>query len=295
MGQLRSAVVPYAISVLHLFTSGAKGDQAFDLMKIWQREGLEQELKEMLTTLIELMNDVIKKYAESDDYGEYSKRKELWDNIVQSVEIKKFTESPDFGKIVKKYTVTKDEIRKRLAKKNKIKTVDFSNLSANARIFSRRADYYKKLGLLLSDQLTVGQRNKMDHLIYCINNKTDISPAYCEFEEEITQKVRTENPEIFDHIEIDEDPQWIKAYDFITTLYNQCLENGSDILSEFQRQRELARLKGAKFYAVYDEIGKNLASGKSPVIKQLQSVGNIQFNNGFATDSGGQHPRNIKK
>lgn len=277
MGQLRSAVVPYAISVIYVFTSGAKGDQAFDLMKIWQREGFDLDLKEILTSLMVLMNDLIKKYADSDDYGEYSKRKELWDNIYQSSEIKRFTESADFVKVIKKYTVSKEEIRKRLAKKSKIKTVDFSNLYANARIFSRRADYYKKLGLLLSDQLSEGQRNKMDHLIYCINNKSDISASYIDFEEEITRKVRTESPEIFDRIEVDEDTEWIKAYDSITKLYNQCLEKGKDILSEFQREREIARSKGAKFYAVFDEIGKNLASGKPPLIKQLQSVGNIQY------------------
>lgn len=69
----------------------------------------------------------------------------------------------------------------------------------------------------------------MGYLIYCINNTADIAASYCEFEREITQKERTESAEIFDRIEVDEDTEWIKAYDFITAFYNQRLENGKDI------------------------------------------------------------------
>ena len=34
---------------------------------------------------------LIKKYSESDDYGEYSKKEELWKRISSSKEIKEFT------------------------------------------------------------------------------------------------------------------------------------------------------------------------------------------------------------
>lgn len=277
MGQLRSAVVPYTMSVLYCFTSGSKSGDSFDLLKIWQREGLDGFLKDVLTSLMALINDLIKKYSASDDYGEYSKRKELWDNIISSPEIKEFTAAGPFIKAVKGYALSKDEIKKRLMKNSKAKNIDFSNLYDNARIFGRTAEYYKKLGLALSGTISAAQRNKIDHIINCIVNKNPIAATYCSFEAELIQRVRTDSPEIFDHLASAEDDSWIRATDFVVSTYNNCAEEGRDVLSEFQRQREIARIKGAKYYAVFDEIGKALAAGNSPDIKQIQSVGNISY------------------
>ncbi len=277
LGQLRSAVVPYTISVLFAHTSGHKGADDFDLIKIWQREGLDNNLKEVLTSLMALMNNLIKEYSASDDYGEYSKRKELWDNISGSKEIKEFTSASQFVKAVKAYALSKEEIKRRLSKMMKVKDIDFGNLYDNAKIFSRKAEYYKKLGLILSGKITASQRNKIDHIINSINNKMHIDKAYCEFEKDLVQKVRVESPEIFDNIQVDEDDAWIKSTDFVVDTYNKSLEGGLDVLSEFQKQREIAKSKGAKYYAVYDEIGKGLLEGIPPTIKQIQSVGNISY------------------
>ncbi|MGV3705092.1 MAG: AIPR family protein [Arcticibacter sp.] len=278
IGQLRSAVVPYTLSILFTHTTGAKGSDDFDLIKVWNREGIEQDLKDVLTSLMELMNELIKKYSSSDDYGEFSKRKELWEQVQGSTEIKAFTSAPDFVKVMKKYSLSKEDLKKRLQKKNKVKSADFTNLAENVRIFSRRSDYYKKLGVFVSDVVSQAQRNKIDHIIYCINNKVDIDESYCKFEAELTRKIRIEMPDVFDKIGVDEDTQWITAFDFVTNLYNQCLADGADIMSAFQRQREIAKLKGANFYSVFDEIGRRLSEGKEPTMKQLQSVGNIQGN-----------------
>lgn len=277
MGQLRSAVVPYTISILYVNTSGSKNGIIFDLLKIWQQEGLDQELKNLLTKLMELVNELIKKYSSSEDYGEYSKRKDLWDLIYQSKEIKNFINSTIFINSIKRYSVSKDELQRRLIKKNKLKVVDFSNLSNNTRIFAKTAGYYKRLIALFGDKLSKSQVNKLDYMVQCINNKIDIPVAFCEFEEEVTHKIRIEDPEIFDQIQVVENGEWYKSFEIIFRIYNNCLENGDDIISAFQRQREIARLKGAKFYSVYDEIGKTLKGGKSPTIKQIQSVGNIQW------------------
>jgi hypothetical protein len=277
MGQLRSAVVPYTISVLYCFTTGMKSRDSFDLLKIWQREGIDGFLRDILTSLMALMNDLIKKYAASDDYGEYSKRKELWDNILQSTEIKEFTESGPFVKAVKGYALSREDLKKRVLKSAKAKNIDFSNLYDNARIFGRTAEFYKKFGLALADTISTAQRNKIDHIINCIVNKTPIASPYCLFEEDLIQRVRAESPGIFDGLVTDEDDSWIKATDFVVGTYNKCVEDGGDIVSEFQRQREIAKIKGAKFYAVFDEIGKALAGGSSPDIKQMQSVGNVAF------------------
>ena len=78
MGQIRSAAVPYTLSVLFAITDGDKKGYSFDLIKIWLNEGLGNDLESYLTDLLKLVNELIKKYSESDDYGEYSKKEELW-------------------------------------------------------------------------------------------------------------------------------------------------------------------------------------------------------------------------
>jgi len=276
MGQLRSAVVPYTISILYAFTTGGKDSDEFDLIKLWQREGLDNQLKEMLTELMTLVNDLIKSYSPSDDYGEYSKRKELWDNIVGSVEIKKFTSSTQFLAAIKDYRLTKEEIKKRLLKSAKAKDIDFTNLYDNAKIFTRGKEYYKKIGTLLYNHLSTSQQNKIEHLVYCISSKTDIDQSFCEFEKNLIQKIRVDNPEIFDNINVDEELAWIKTTDYVVNTYNKCMEQKLDIISEFKRLQELAKLKGAKFYSVFDEIGKGFVAGRPPSIKQIYSASNIK-------------------
>lgn len=109
IGQLRSAVIPYSISVIYHYTDGTKRNSCFDLLKIWKNEGLEDDISEYLKDLMILMNDLIKKYSLSDDYGEYSKRKELWSSIIHSMEIKNFLGTSNSQKILNKYTIFKEE------------------------------------------------------------------------------------------------------------------------------------------------------------------------------------------
>ena len=107
MGQLRSAVVPYTLSVLFMITDADKKEPSFDLLKIWLNEELESDLEAYLTQLLKLVNELIKKYSESDDYGEYSKKEELWKRISLSKEIKEFTSTGDTAKIIDKYGISK--------------------------------------------------------------------------------------------------------------------------------------------------------------------------------------------
>ena len=107
MGQIRSAVVPYTLSILYMITDGDKKAPSFDLLKIWLNEGLENDLEAYLTQLLSLVNELIKKYSESDDYGEYSKKEELWKRISSSNEIKEFVSTVDTKTIIDKYGIVK--------------------------------------------------------------------------------------------------------------------------------------------------------------------------------------------
>lgn len=275
MGQLRSAVVPYTMAVLFSSTTGSKTSDAFDLLKVWQNEALEEGLIVMLTNLMELLNSLIKKYAESDDYGEYSKRKDLWDRIIDSKEIKDFIATDDYQKSIAKYAISKDILKKRILKNSKAKEIDFSNVYDNAKIFTRTMEYYKKLGVLFADKISVAQRNKLDHIIHCIYSKIDIDPVYCEFEKDLTQRIRVEDPALFDSISVEEDAIWIKTLDHIVSTYNKAIDNEANIDSEFQKLREIAKLKGVKFYSAYDNIAKALKYGAGPSIKDVYSASNV--------------------
>ncbi|MBN9485249.1 MAG: hypothetical protein BGO70_03095 [Bacteroidetes bacterium 43-93] len=206
----------------------------------------------------------------------YSKRKELWENILSSKEIKTFTSSTPFVTVIKDYRLTKEEMKKRLAKGAKIKEVDFSNLYENVKIFAKGKDYYKKMGALLYDHLPVSQQNKIEHIVYCINNRIDLEDQYCEFEKNLTLTIRATHPELFDSINIDEDSAWMKAADYVANTYNKCMEQKLDIVSEFKKLRDLAKIKGAKYYSAFDEIGERLSDGLAPTIKQIHSTGNIK-------------------
>lgn len=180
--------------------------------------------------------------------------------------------TPDAQKVITRYAISKEVLKARLAKSAKQKFADFSLLKGNVAIFTRTADYYKKLGLIIFGDITPSQRNKIDHIINCIVNKNDISEDYLLFEEELVHQVRASKPEIFDQLTTRPDESWEAPLNLVTSLYNKCLEQSNDVLSAFQRQREIAKSRGAKFYAVYDEIGKLLAEGKTPGIRQLYSV-----------------------
>ena len=54
MGQLRSAVVPYSLSVLFMITDGDKKSSSFDLLKIWLNEALEDDFEAYLTQLLKV-------------------------------------------------------------------------------------------------------------------------------------------------------------------------------------------------------------------------------------------------
>lgn len=91
IGQLRSAAIPYAISAIYLYLNDTQ--KKYFLEIIWKKEILGEALKEYLRQLLVIMNDLIKKYSSSDDYGEYSKKEELWLQIKTSSILQEYMRS----------------------------------------------------------------------------------------------------------------------------------------------------------------------------------------------------------
>jgi len=219
-----------------------------------------------------LMNNLIKKYALSDDLGEYSKKEELWDDISKSNEIKQFIESDLFKTSVLRLLTSKDAKKASEKASKGIKHVDFSKLYENVLIYSKTAAYYQKLGILLGRSFSANQQNKFDSIVSSIKNKEDLSENLRTFEMEYLNEVRVSQPHIFDEIAVKEESKWLAAYDFVLSRYNNCIENNGDIRSIFQREREIFKAKNAKFYSVLDEIGNALHIGETPTMKQLYSL-----------------------
>ena len=105
IGQIRAAAIPYAISCIFITFDGKAGGKKFNLLKIWKDEDLKDDLRIYLKNLLILMNDLIKSYSISEDYGEYSKKPELWNAISDSPELSNFLNSAESLEIIKQYSL----------------------------------------------------------------------------------------------------------------------------------------------------------------------------------------------
>jgi hypothetical protein len=277
MGQIRSAAVPYTLSVLFMITDGDKKAPSFDLLKIWLNEGLENHLEAYLTQLLRLVNELIKQYSESDDYGEYSKKEELWKRISNSKEINEFVSTNDTKSIIQKYGISKSELNKRKGVNENIEEVDFKYLSDNVLIHSNGVTYYRSIQSNY-DLLTESYERKLSSLVNAIINKLDIEEDLITFESSLTNKLRVDVPDIFDNIEREENLLY-NTLDFVIKNYNKCINEKINILSEFQKIEAIANAKKINFASVFEQIGKNLIKGIAPTIKQIYLASNFLMGN----------------
>ncbi|WP_417238768.1 AIPR family protein [Bizionia sp.] len=277
MGQIRSAVVPYTLSVLYMITDGDKKAPSFDLLKIWIHEDLENDLEAYLTQLLELVNELIKKYSESDDYGEYSKKEELWKKISSSKEIKEFVNTNETKVIIEKYGISKAELKKRKGINESFEEVNFKNLSDNVLIHSNGVSYYKLIHSN-SNLISGADERGLSSITHSIINKLDIEDKLILLESNLTNKLRIEVPSFFDSIER-EDNLLYNTLDYIITQYNKCINENKNIISEFQKIESVAKAKQIKYASVFDQIGKSLVQGFPPTIKQVYYASNILGDN----------------
>ncbi|WP_084625895.1 AIPR family protein [Flavobacterium soli] len=269
MGQIRSAVIPYSISILYKYFDGGKGDKVFDLYKIWNSEGLGTDLTQYMTNLMRLTNELIKKYSQSDDLGEYSKKKELWDDISLSKEILGFLGTDDSKLIFEKYSISKKEVEKNLKTKAKSENVNFKQLKDCINIHSKTPEFYKKINSIYWDELTDHEKNKLSNISATIQQKDDLTPELILFEESLMHRIRINNPEIFDQISFTPNVLIENTLNYIIRKYNNCIDKSEDIIVAFEKIGDVAKSKEIKYNSVFIEIGKLLNSGNAPTTKQI--------------------------
>lgn len=139
IGQLRAAVVPYAISAVFEYCesiSTKKIQYELDFDFYWKNEGIGSDSKSLFMCLMKEMYVWIDMYKESDDVSEHTKKESLWLKIKTSKEFKMFFEE---NKIV---------LSKIIREKDKIIKggfYDFDQLNFSVDIHKRGHDFYKQI------------------------------------------------------------------------------------------------------------------------------------------------------
>lgn len=277
IGNLRAAVIPYSVSIIHKFTDGGDDNLVFDLNKIWINEGLEQDLSEYMYELMFLMNNLIKKYSLSDDYNEYSKSRDLWEKISLCNEIEDFMDSENTKKILSKYSISKDENKKRLLKIAKTIEVDFKGIQDNVAIHANGLEFYKKLRSL-SNNLKLEEKELFDSLIAIVFKKVDLSQELIEFEKDLISKVLFETPEILDDMQFKINTVLYDVLDYIVDQYNTCINSQEDIKKTFEKIQINAKNKSIKNYNIWGKIGEMLTIGESPKMSDILTATSLNTN-----------------
>jgi len=267
IGQLRSAVVPYSISALYQFTTGGKKTPHFDLLKIWKAEKIDDDLAHFFKALMRLINKLIKKYSKSDDVGEYSKKQELWDDIADSTELYEFMTAPDHKAMIKKYSISAEEMKKREKEASSIEIMNFEPLRQMADIFDRGLSFYKLIDHRIGVNLSDSKQLKLNEIMAAIRESRVIDDKYLQFEKELIKTILADFPELLDSIPSGN--LYANTVEFIVKKYNSAITSGNSIEGTFSAVREMADRKGIRNCSVFGEIGKRIQNDELPSILQV--------------------------
>ncbi|MDR1974791.1 MAG: AIPR family protein [Bacteroidales bacterium] len=99
IGDMRNAVVPYAISLFGYLT-----DYRLNLEKIWKNQSISEELKAVLYSLMKQLNEFILHNSPSSHFIEWAKKEECWETVKQQ-----------------EWNIDKDSIKSDLANEEQLK------------------------------------------------------------------------------------------------------------------------------------------------------------------------------
>ena len=274
IGQLRSAVVPYSIAILHVIFNQRKSAIEFNFELIWKDQKLQEVMEIYMLNLMKLMNGLIKKYSKSDDFGQYSKKEELWIDIRDSAEIKTWLKSGDTAAIVEVYS------RKKI-KKNKRQTNNtpvFDSLITAAELYSFGKIFYsslesKAINIISGPELRRVQKIKASFFPKT-GKLTDIPKFDLDRLHEVIKRIKTENPVLLESLTHRRDHSCLNTVNQIIGIYNKCVENEQEIISEFSKHEKIAQVKNYSYTGVINEIGKKLAKGEAPKLSEIVLVKN---------------------
>ena len=256
IGQLRSSVIPYAISALYSVTNGDKKSLDFNLNILWMNQGLDNSLKAYFYDLMFLINDLIKKYAQSDDFAQYAKKEQLWKDIKNSSELLKFFKSADTEKIINKYGITKDLAK---SKKKSPNNYCFDNISKAVELASMGSKFYKSLISNLAFDLTETEERKLSRILQAFKSYKNLTLDQVWFLDELLIKINEKSPSSFENIKQFQNELWVTTIENIKKRYNMCINNNLSLTEEFDKLYQAANAKNVKYGSVYKVIGDKLS------------------------------------
>lgn len=258
IGQLRSAVIPYSISAVYLFMNADKQKPDFNLGLIWKNQELDDMMRSFFTDLMRLMNQLIKDYAQSDDFGTYSKKEQLWKDISKSAELKEFFSTQNVKKFIDKYGIPKGQV----VKKKGDTILDFTEIEKTVQFASFGIPYFKQLIFGLNEKLKSNEEDKVNRILQLLKTRKDIGREGVFVLETLIENVRVNQPRLLETAEHEVDELLVNTYEGIIGIYNKALNSEKSIEMEFKTISELAAVKGVQFSSVFSTIGQKLNKGE---------------------------------
>jgi hypothetical protein len=278
IGQLRSGVVPYSISVLfNMFGGTEKRAANFNLNIIWKNQDLPEDLSIFLYELMVLQYKLIREYATSDDLGENIKKEELWNTIKKSPAIKAFTSSADALKLKVKYKSLENT-------RINYKEVDFNHIIKSIDILSKGKVFYKSLQKRINEHEGISVYKPRLYELYLENmypkkgSSKEMSKSQVAFFNTLFIYIRENAPSILDDIPLESEVNPLKiTLDKIIKLYNSLISDNKGIESEFKKHADIGSAKGIRYSSSISKIGYNLAEGVAPCLDLLNLSSNYFF------------------
>lgn len=266
IGQIRSSVVPYALSLLYKMTLVKKVNY-FNLGTIWMAQKLPDDLSVFSKELLMAVHEWCKLYSQSDDVGEYAKKEDLWNAILKSPEFEAFEIQESTKKIIAQYKLSDVDFKKRYLISD---VFDFSVINENCRIHSNGPGFYNSLVFKFLDSLTLNEQKRLEELVQKIQTKQNLSAEIVDFENKIIKKLQTADPDWFLDLKSDSS-NLIDAIGQIANIYNK---NIARFKEAFEAETVKALKKGipeAKANG-WRNIGNYLAKNETPLITDIYKV-----------------------
>lgn len=274
IGQLRSAVIPYSISAVYLFMNADKKRPDFDLELLWKNQELDDFMRSFFLNLMILMNQLVKDYAQTDDYGTYARKEQLWKDISKSNELKTFFETNDAQRFIAKYGVPKSKLKD----KDKHQEVDFTIISKTVDFAANGISYYKVLINKLDKKLSPNQENKILGVLQLMKTRRNIDEKGVLLLENLIEQIRTNQPKLLNENPEDYDENLVYSMQSIIQQYNKARSENKSVYDEFKKTYILASNQGIKFSSVFDSIGKGLQAGIPPTLSEVYQALNYYCN-----------------
>ena len=274
ISQIRSAIIPYTISIIYEYSDRSKGDD-FSFFKIWKDEKLTEKARVYFGKLMKLVLKVIKENATSDDLSENSKKEELWKSVMSSPDIKAFMQSADSDNILKEYGISKSEKKKLLAKKNRTQHVNFEDSKKAAVLFDKGENFYRDILRFFDPVLSDSDKFKINAVSSAIRSLNSTAPETLNVKtvndfKLIKDKLILHDPEKLDELlsKYNGD-NFSRNLDWIIKKYNEAENKNVDCYSYFKSYADIAAAKKIKYSSVFKEISDKLQNGEPPTMKQV--------------------------